>query len=322
MHDDDPKTMARRLRAELAATGTEIGHSRALELVARLHGHRDWNTMAALAPPGAEAAGWTAVPILRMFDPDRTLKFYTSFLGFTQVWEHRFADHAPLYVEVEREGVRLHLSEHHGDATPGSAAIIEVADAAALQAELIARDYPYARPGLEQQDWGLTVTVGDPASNRLIFLQPGAGPADRLEGHGGPIEHELLVPVPPVRAWDAFVDLGGWWDPRYTPDSDTFSGAVVGQVGEPVLLLHGAQRFPIGVVTRRDPGVAYEQTFTLALDPDHPTTLEVLFDARADGGTRVRLRHGGWDAANASERGRFTDWPILLERYAAHAAGA
>jgi catechol 2,3-dioxygenase-like lactoylglutathione lyase family enzyme len=113
-----------------------------------------------------------AIPILRMFDTERTFEFYVSFLGFTISWEHRFEEQLPLYVEVERDGVRLHLSEHHGDATPGSAVIIHVADAAALQRELVAREYRYARPGLEEQDWGLTVTVGDPAGNRLIFLQP------------------------------------------------------------------------------------------------------------------------------------------------------
>ena len=77
----------------------------------------------------------------------------------------------PLYAEVARAGVRLHLSEHHGDASPGGAVIIEVADARSLQRELIAADYGYAKPGVEQEDWGLVVTVTDPFHNRLIFLE-------------------------------------------------------------------------------------------------------------------------------------------------------
>lgn len=43
----DYKLQARRLRAALAAEGKPISHSAALELVARQHGMRDWNTLAA-----------------------------------------------------------------------------------------------------------------------------------------------------------------------------------------------------------------------------------------------------------------------------------
>lgn len=41
------KAQAKRLRKALADSGTEIGHSRALELVAQSVGARDWNTVAA-----------------------------------------------------------------------------------------------------------------------------------------------------------------------------------------------------------------------------------------------------------------------------------
>ena len=176
MSNNDPKQMAKRLRAELAQRGLEVTHGQALELVAHQHGHADWNTMSALpalptAPrPQAERSSG-AIPIFRMFDVERTRDFYVGFLGFTVAWEHRFEEGMPLYLEVDRDGVRLHLSEHHGDATPGSAVIIHVADAAALQGELASKEYRYARPGLEQQEWGLSVTVGDPAGNRLIFLE-------------------------------------------------------------------------------------------------------------------------------------------------------
>lgn len=314
----DPKTMAKRLRADLAERGTEITHSQALETVAHLHGYRDWNTMAAVTrPPEGETppSATGAIPILRMFDVERTLAFYVDFLGFTQTFEHRFADHAPLYTEVVRDGVRLHLSEHHGDATPGSAVMIEVPDAAALQRELIARDYPYARPGVETQDWGLTVTVGDPASNRIVFLQPVSSERDRPPEAEAPIVHEVVVAVGPTAAYDAFVrGFGDWWDPRLTPDVDSYRGARIGGVGEPVELIHDGFTFPIGVVTEATPGVRYAQTFTLAVDPDHPTTLSVDFTA-VDGGTRVVLSHGGWSAANVAERAKFTEWPDLLRRY-------
>ncbi len=43
----EAKAQARALRQALAATGTEISHSEALERVARQNGARDWNTLSA-----------------------------------------------------------------------------------------------------------------------------------------------------------------------------------------------------------------------------------------------------------------------------------
>ena len=42
---DALKGQAKRLRSELAATGTQVGHSRALELMAKQYGYKDWNTL-------------------------------------------------------------------------------------------------------------------------------------------------------------------------------------------------------------------------------------------------------------------------------------
>ncbi|WP_378946538.1 glyoxalase superfamily protein [Mesorhizobium sp. ANAO-SY3R2] len=46
-HTNDYKTNARRLRDALAAEGFDISHAKALELVAKQNGVRDWNTLAA-----------------------------------------------------------------------------------------------------------------------------------------------------------------------------------------------------------------------------------------------------------------------------------
>lgn len=112
-----------------------------------------------------------AIPILRIFSEEKAREFYLGFLGFTQDWQHRFDATAPLYLQVTRGELVLHLSEHYGDATPGSALLIPVKDIAALQAELQARDYPYARPGIRDEDWGRILEVADPFGNRLRFWQ-------------------------------------------------------------------------------------------------------------------------------------------------------
>lgn len=111
------------------------------------------------------------IPILRIFSVDKAKEFYLDFLGFTLDWEHRFGDNFPLYAQVSRAGLVLHLSEHHGDATPGSAVFIPVDDIDALHGELSARDYRYAKPGVEDVEWGRQINVKDPFGNRLCFSQ-------------------------------------------------------------------------------------------------------------------------------------------------------
>lgn len=115
------------------------------------------------------------VPVLRSFDEARAREFYVGFLGMQVDWEHRFEPGLPLYMQVSRGGLRLHLSEHHGDATPGGRTRVEIADVDALHAELDARDYMFARPGVEDTPWGnREMTICDPFGNRLTFASPRA----------------------------------------------------------------------------------------------------------------------------------------------------
>jgi catechol 2,3-dioxygenase-like lactoylglutathione lyase family enzyme len=59
-----------------------------------------------------------------LFSVDKAREFYQDFLGFTLDWEHRFAPDLLRYAQVSRSGVALHLSEHHGDASPGSTVLV------------------------------------------------------------------------------------------------------------------------------------------------------------------------------------------------------
>ena len=111
------------------------------------------------------------IPILRMFDEAKAREFYLDFLGFSCDWEHRFEPGLPLYLQVSRAGCVLHLSQHHGDATPGSALRIGVSDLDGFHAELQARQYGYARPGIVAQPWGREMAVHDPFGNRLVFAE-------------------------------------------------------------------------------------------------------------------------------------------------------
>ena len=60
------------------------------------------------------------IPILRIFDVAKADEFYVGFLGFSVDWDHRFDDNAPLYRQISRGDLILHLSEHHGDGSSGA----------------------------------------------------------------------------------------------------------------------------------------------------------------------------------------------------------
>jgi catechol 2,3-dioxygenase-like lactoylglutathione lyase family enzyme len=112
------------------------------------------------------------IPILRSFDEAKAREFYVDWLGFTVDWEHRFEPELPLYMQVSRSGIVLHISEHHGDGAPGAHVRVDVTGVRELHAELIAKRYKNNRPGLEQPEWGTTeFTVIDPASNRITFSE-------------------------------------------------------------------------------------------------------------------------------------------------------
>jgi uncharacterized glyoxalase superfamily protein PhnB len=109
-------------------------------------------------------------PILRIFDEAKAKEFYVGFLGFTVDWEHRFEDGLPLYMQVSKDGCVIHLSEHHGDCSPGAALRIETDELDEFQKQLAAKGYGYARPGIEEMSWGTRdMSVNDPFGNRLTF---------------------------------------------------------------------------------------------------------------------------------------------------------
>lgn len=110
------------------------------------------------------------IPILRIFSVEKAKEFYLDYLGFTLDWEHRFGDDLPLYMQVSRAGLRLHLSEHHGDACPGSTVFVRMRGIAALHRELEAKTYRYLRPGIEHAPWNARLLeVTDPFGNRIRF---------------------------------------------------------------------------------------------------------------------------------------------------------
>ncbi len=171
----DAKAMAATLRDRAQADGHEMTQGRALEVVAAMLGCRDWNTLSAAI--GDTAPRFTETcPILRIFDEAKAREFYVDWLGFTVDWEHRFAPGMPLYLQVSRAGLVLHLSMHHGDASPGGTVFVRMRNIRAFHAEITSeRPYAHNRPGLENPPWGPQVEVTDPFMNRIRFCEQDQG---------------------------------------------------------------------------------------------------------------------------------------------------
>ncbi|HEV2097527.1 MAG TPA: glyoxalase superfamily protein [Stellaceae bacterium] len=113
------------------------------------------------------------IPVLRIFDLAKADEFYLDYLGFHVDWDHRFDDNAPLYRQISRDDLTLHLSEHHGDGSPGARLRVMMRGAEAFQKELAAKNYRYMRPGVETTPWNTIETgVIDPFGNLIRFCEP------------------------------------------------------------------------------------------------------------------------------------------------------
>jgi uncharacterized glyoxalase superfamily protein PhnB len=110
------------------------------------------------------------IPILRIFDYKKAIEFYVDWLEFKIDWEHTFEEKTPIYMQVSREGITLHLTEHHGDTTPGTRVYIECTGLKEYHQLLIDKKYKNNRPGLEKSFYGTwSMEVIDPFANRLTF---------------------------------------------------------------------------------------------------------------------------------------------------------
>lgn len=175
----EAKLMAKTLRQALVEQDVDLKHGAALEIVARQFGFDDWNILSARIDaaegerrsPADSLSIEPAIPIFRIFSVDKAMEFYRDFLGFTVDWEHRFGENFPLYCQISRSGMQMHLSEHVGDASPGARVFVPMRGIRDFHRELIGKHYRYMKPGLEQAPWGLELTVTDPFSNRITFCE-------------------------------------------------------------------------------------------------------------------------------------------------------
>jgi len=175
----DAKAMAQVLRDNLKSKNITVSVAESLELVAKQFGFANWNILAAKVtdmvarPKAGEGVEFFAtIPVIRMFDVGKAKEFYVDFLGFKIDWEGHIFEGAPLYMQLSRDGLTLHLSEHHGDSAPGATTLVRTRGIEKFHAELLGKDYKYNRPSLDIAPYGakMMYTI-DPFGNRLRFEQ-------------------------------------------------------------------------------------------------------------------------------------------------------
>jgi len=120
------------------------------------------------------------VPLLRIFSSEKAREFYVQFLGFNVDWEHRFEEGAPLYMQISKGKLHLHLTEHYGDCCPGSTIFVDMTGLDELHGEITSKQYPYLRPGIETVPWNARVMeVIDPFGDRIRFNEYVAKPGTK-----------------------------------------------------------------------------------------------------------------------------------------------
>jgi catechol 2,3-dioxygenase-like lactoylglutathione lyase family enzyme len=111
-----------------------------------------------------ERLDWSeeTIPVLRVADIRRAADWYRR-LDFIPEWEYRAEPNFPAFSSLRRGpdggGTRLFLSEHSGDAVPGSLVYIRLPDVAP-----IVNEFNVAVVDLEGR---LEVELEDPDGNRL-----------------------------------------------------------------------------------------------------------------------------------------------------------
>jgi hypothetical protein len=75
-------------------------------------------------------------------------------------------------MQISKGACVLHLSEHFGDGTPGTRVRVETSELDAYNALLLGKGYKYARPGIQEMEWGAReMCISDPFDNRVIFYE-------------------------------------------------------------------------------------------------------------------------------------------------------
>ena len=113
-----------------------------------------------------------AIPVLRVEDAERSVRFYCGRLGFRQDWWHQAGPEEPATVSVSRGGASVILTERTDVGRDGQLWVWTI-ELATLFVEWGGHEDVVLEHGPTAMPWGLTeIAFRDPDGNRLRVVQP------------------------------------------------------------------------------------------------------------------------------------------------------
>ena len=115
------------------------------------------------------AITFKAIPTFRILDYEKAKEFYVGFLGFKVDWEHRFGENEPVYMQVSKNGLVLHLSENERFKT-GAIVFVETMGIETFHDEISKKTGGILIPDISITSWNTRqIEIEDPSGNLLRF---------------------------------------------------------------------------------------------------------------------------------------------------------
>jgi len=109
------------------------------------------------------------IPTFRILDYAKAIEFYIEGLGFDIDWEHRFSPNEPIYMQISRNGLTLHLSENKRFDT-GVIVFVDGKELNEFYTELSNRKAKIELSKPERTNWQtIQMEIEDPFGNLLRF---------------------------------------------------------------------------------------------------------------------------------------------------------
>jgi hypothetical protein len=115
-------------------------------------------------------------PVFSILDYHEAMAFYIGWLGFRIDWEDQPKKApTPVYIQVSKGDIVLHLQLYQGANPPLSKAIAEIRGLPFYHQQLLQQHNAPQQPMLEKAFWNekvLGTEVIDPFGNTLVFYEP------------------------------------------------------------------------------------------------------------------------------------------------------
>lgn len=109
------------------------------------------------------------IPTFRILDYQKAIDFYIQGLGFKIDWEHRFGPNEPVYMQISRNGLTLHLSGNKRFQT-GVIVFVDSKNLNELYSDLNGRQNKIALTEPKKTEWQtIQMEIEDPFGNLLRF---------------------------------------------------------------------------------------------------------------------------------------------------------